>query len=410
MLNLFYILWDDILEEAFIRLRIVEVRVYPLAEGASPKERPWMYTPYWRSLFQAGAWGQHGISICLVEIVTDEGIRGYGESIVREVPQATALIVNRLLRPILLGCDPFDVEVLWERMFHTLRTRGHLKGFLVEALSGPDCALWDIIGKAVGKPVYKLLGGLERSRVKAYASSIPYGKPEEVSDTALRLVEQGHDQLKLKVGMGPAGLGWGSDERNIKALREAVGYDVDIIVDANSAFTFRQALKLGRILERYEVLFFEEPVPPDNLEGYMRLTRALDIPICGGESHHSKYDFRDLISKHAVDIINPDLARIGGLTEAKKISAIAEAYEVEIAPHIGLSGVGCRAATLQLCATLPERLFLAYEYMYRGSEHPLMSGILKEELEEFDNGYIKVPNKPGLGLSIDMDMVQRYIV
>ncbi|MEM2122527.1 MAG: mandelate racemase/muconate lactonizing enzyme family protein [Candidatus Bathyarchaeia archaeon] len=391
-------------------MRIAEVRAYPLAEGASPREKPWMYTPYWRSLLQARAWGQRGISMCLVEVTTDDGIRGYGESIVREVPGATALIVNELLRPILLGCDPFDVEVLWERMFHTLRTRGHHKGFLVEALSGHDCALWDILGKAVGKPVYKLIGGLERDRVKAYASSIPYGRPEEVSGVDLRLVEEGHDQLKLKVGMGPAGLGWRSDEWNIKALREAVGYDVDLIVDANSAFTYRQALRLGRILERYEVLFFEEPVPPDNLEGYIRLTDTLDVPICGGESHYLKYDFRDLISRHAVDVINPDLARIGGLTEAKKIMAMAEAYEVEVAPHIGLSGAGCRAATLQLCASLPERLFLAYEYMYRGREHPLVSGILKEELEEFDKGYVKVPDRPGLGLAIDFDAVQRYLV
>ncbi|MEM3678109.1 MAG: hypothetical protein QW176_08195, partial [Candidatus Bathyarchaeia archaeon] len=172
-------------------MRIVEVKAYPLAEGAHPGEKPWMYTPYWRSLFKARAWGQRGISMCLVEVVTDEGLRGYGESIVREVPGATALIVNELLRPILLGCDPFDVEVLWQRMYHTLRTRGHHKGFLVEALSGVDCALWDILGKAVGKPVYKLIGGLERDRVKAYASSIPYGKPEEVSSTALRLVEEG---------------------------------------------------------------------------------------------------------------------------------------------------------------------------------------------------------------------------
>ncbi|MEM2962843.1 MAG: mandelate racemase/muconate lactonizing enzyme family protein, partial [Candidatus Bathyarchaeia archaeon] len=282
--------------------------------------------------------------------------------------------------------------------------------FLVEALSGVDCALWDILGKAVGKPVYKLIGGLERDRVKAYASSIPYGKPEEVSSTALRLVEEGHDQLKLKVGMGPAGLGWRSDERNIKALREALGYDVDLIVDANSAFTYRQALRLGRTLERYEVLFFEEPVPPDNLEGYVRLTESLDVPICGGESHYLKYDFRDLISRHAVDMINPDLARIGGLTEARKIAAIAEAYEVEITPHIGLSGVGCRAATLQLCASLPERLFLAYEYMYKGVENPLIKGILKEELEKFDKGYVKVPDKPGLGLALDMEAVQRHLI
>ncbi|MBS7646105.1 mandelate racemase/muconate lactonizing enzyme family protein [Candidatus Bathyarchaeota archaeon] len=391
-------------------MRIVEVKAYPLAEGAHPGEKPWMYTPYWRSLFKARAWGQRGISMCLVEVVTDEGLRGYGESIVREVPGATALIVNELLRPILLGCDPFDVEVLWQRMYHTLRTRGHHKGFLVEALSGVDCALWDILGKAVGKPVYKLIGGLERDRVKAYASSIPYGKPEEVSSTALRLVEEGHDQLKLKVGMGPAGLGWRSDERNIKALREALGYDVDLIVDANSAFTYRQALRLGRTLERYEVLFFEEPVPPDNLEGYVRLTESLDVPICGGESHYLKYDFRDLISRHAVDMINPDLARIGGLTEARKIAAIAEAYEVEITPHIGLSGVGCRAATLQLCASLPERLFLAYEYMYKGVENPLIKGILKEELEKFDKGYVKVPDKPGLGLALDMEAVQRHLI
>ncbi len=391
-------------------MRIVDVKAYPLAEGSSKLDKPWMYTPYWRSLLQAGSWNQHGITFCLVEITTDGEVRGYGEAIVREVPQATAVIVNKLFKPILVGQDPFDVEVLWERMFHTLRTRGHHKGFLVEAISGVDCALWDIMGKEVGKPVYKLLGGLERSSIKAYASSITYGKPEEISAIGAKLVEQGHDQMKVKVGMSAEGLGRDSDKMNIKALREAVGYGVDLMVDANSAFTARQALNLGRTLEKYEYMFFEEPVPPDNIEGYVKLSRSLDIPICGGESHFSKYDFRDLISKGAVDVINPDLARIGGLTEAKKIAALAESYEIEIAPHIGLSGVGCRAATLQLCASLPERLFLTYEYMFRGFEHPLMSGILAENIEEFNNGYVKVPDKPGLGLRFDMKKVQDYVV
>jgi D-arabinonate dehydratase/D-galactarolactone cycloisomerase len=389
-------------------MRIIDVKALPLL---APRPETGIrhadhYLPYWDSLSKTGVRG-HYVS-CFVEVHTDEGITGIGECTVREVPRAHAQIIEELLKPILIGNDPFDVEVLWERMFATLRTRGHLGGFFMEAVSGVDIALWDIMGKATNLPVHKLLGGNHADKVKAYASSVYFGEPSQVVEEVRRLVEMGHDQVKLKVGMGQMGLGRNADIENIKAIRDAVGYDMDLMVDANSAFTAHSAIRFGRKLERYEVYWFEEPVPPDDIDGYAEVARALDIPIAGSESRFAKYDFRDLIVRRAVDIVEPDIARCGGITECKKIAAMAEAYDLCYTPHNGLSGAGCRAATLQFVAHLPQELFLTYEYMYRPSVFG--TEILTKPLEKFKDGYLELPKEPGIGIELKRDVVSKYLV
>lgn len=383
-------------------MKVKDVRAIPLRapRPEAGRESPDHFLPYWESLSKAGV-RSHYVS-CFVEVQTDEGITGIGECTVREVPEAHAAIIEKLLKPIVLGEDPFDVEVLWERMFAALRTRGHSEGYFVEAISGVDIALWDIMGKATKLPVHKLLGGAHSDRVKAYASSIFFGKPENVAREAKTLVENGHDQMKLKIGLGDA------DIENVKAIRDAVGNDVDLMVDANSAFNRQSAIAMGRKLERYEVLWFEEPVPPDDIDGYVEVSRALDIPICGSESLFGRYNYRDLISKRAVDIVQPNIARCGGITECRKIAAIAEAFNTPFTPHNGLSGAGCRAATLQFVVTLPRELFLTYEFMYRPTA--LGNEVLKEPLEKFKDGYLELPKKPGLGIELNRQVVSKYVV
>ncbi len=387
-------------------MKITNIEAYPLRtpRPETGKATPDSFLPYWTHLAKAGIRSYY--VTCFVKVITDEGLEGIGECTVREAPEAHAEIIERLLKPIVIGNDPFDRQVLWERMLATLRTRGHSEGFFLEAISGIDLALWDLTGKKLGLAVHKLLGGAHEDRVKAYASSIFFGKPEDVADEARRLAEQGHDQMKLKIGMSSAGLGRGADIANVKAIRDAVGYDVDLMVDANSAFSARTAIYMGRKLEHYEAYWFEEPVPPDDLDGYIQVSHALDIPVSGSESLFGRYNFRDLIVKHAVDIVQPDIGRCGGISECQKIAAMAEAYDISFTPHIGFSGGGVRAATLQFVSTLPREIFLTYEYMYRPSV--IGNEVLKEPLERFHKGYLELPTKPGLGIELNEQVLAVY--
>ena len=347
-----------------------------------------------------------GYTSCFVKIESDDGVVGVGESLVREVPEATAAIIEKLLRPILLGNSIYDIDVLWERMYATMRTRGHTRGYLLEAISGVDLALWDLLGKQLDLPVHKLIGGAQSRELKAYASSILFGKPKAIAREATKLVDEGHRQIKLKVGMTES-----EDVANVKAVRDAVGYEVDLMVDANSAFSASEAVRRGRKFERYECFWFEEPVPPDNMDGYIEVSRKLDIPIAGGESYFSRYDFRDLIARDAVDIVMPDIGRAGGISECRKIASMASAFGKLYTPHIGLSGAGVRAATLQFACTLPRELFLTYEY-YRipNRPNPLATDVVKRPIEVFRGGYVEVPQRPGLGIELDEEALKRYAV
>jgi len=342
---------------------------------------------------------------CFVQVETDEGEVGLGECLAREVPEATATIVEKLLKPVIVGRDPQDIDVLWELMYATMRTRGHNRGYFVEALSGVDIALWDLLGKLSGNPVYRLLGGAyDSDRVKAYASSVLYGTPKEMAAECSRLVDEGHDQIKVKIGMGIE-----KDAHAIKAIRDAIGYDVDIMCDANSAYSVKDAIRVGRNLERFECFWFEEPVPPDMVDGYVEISRALDIPIAGGESHFLRYDFRDLITKNCIDVAMPDVGRVGGISECRKIATLCATFGKKYSPHVGLSGAGIRAASLHLAATIPREVFLTYEYyQIRGQPNPLSNDVMKKPVELFEDGYVKMPGGNGLGIELDERVARKY--
>jgi L-alanine-DL-glutamate epimerase-like enolase superfamily enzyme len=336
----------------------------------------------------------------LVKISTNAGITGIGESLARLGPEATRAIVDKILKPILIGADPFDVEILWEQMFSALRTRGHHKGFMIEAISGVDIALWDIIGKATNLPVYKLLGGKAREKVEAYASSLLFKETDVLVKEAVELVEEGYRSIKLKIGQGIQ-----KDAHNVKAIREAIGDGINLMVDANSGFDAHNAIALGKELERHHVFWMEEPVPPDDLCGYQKVSRALTIPVAAGESEFTRYGFRDLITQGNIAIVQPDVARAGGISEVKKIAVLASSYNLPYCPHTGASGAVCVAASIQLSAAIPN--FLIFEYMY--PPNPLREDILKEPLLEVHNGYIQVPDKPGLGIELDEGKVAEYM-
>src|SRR5690349_14359583 len=287
-------------------------------------------------------------SAALVTVRTDDGLTGIGECIVRRAPEVVTTIVDRLLAPALAGRDPWDVEGLWDEMLTLLRRWGHSRGFVVEAMSGIDIALWDLLAQSVGKPLYKFLGGAGRDRVRCYVSKVYFDEISRMADEARRLVAQGHNALKVQIGW-PAGRGGHhADVRTVRAIREAVGPDVEIMVDANGAYDVGTAVRVGRELEEFNLAWLEEPVPADDLDGYAHLRRSVRIPLAAGETEFGLFGFRDLIARGCVDVLQPEVARIGGVTPARRLWGMAHAHNLLYAPHTGFSGGVAHLASLHL--------------------------------------------------------------
>lgn len=251
-----------------------------------------------------------------------------------------------------------------------------------------------------------MLGGAFRDRVKAYASSVLFMSPEDTVKEVERLVQEGFKYVKVKIGRG-----YDMDRAVIKAVRDSLGNEVEIMVDANTAYNVSTAIKVGRMLEKYDVLWFEEPVPPDNIEAYSRIAKTLDIPIAAAETLFTKYQWLEFMVREAVDIVMPDIARVGGITEAMKIAAMADAFGIPMTFHVGLSGVGCRAATLQFVASLPSHITFTptYEYYYV-ERNPLAYEITNESVEVFRGDDVEIPNRPGLGFELNEERLRKYIV
>jgi L-alanine-DL-glutamate epimerase-like enolase superfamily enzyme len=347
-----------------------------------------------------------GYRATLVRIETDTGVDGVGECLVRLAPRATGALVEELA-PLLVGRDPHDVEPVWDMLYATMRQRGHVRGTMLEAMSGIDIALWDILGKDAGVPVCRLLGGQYRDRLWCYASSLRMRDIAIVVDEATRYVEQGFTAMKLKVGRD-----LGRTFESLVEVRKAVGDRIHLSVDANCAYDVPTAVRVGRRLEQHDVQWFEEPLAPDDVDGYAELARTLDVPIAAGECEFTRWGVKDLLVRRAVDIIQPDVARAGGFSECRKIGAISSAFNVPYAPHTGSSSAVCMAASIQLAAALPN--FLIYEYMrsdWSATEpNPLRGDLVKEPVEVFEQGHILVPGRPGIGVELNEKVMSRYRV
>jgi len=297
--------------------------------------------------------GQYRTTI--VKVHTSEGITGIGECIVRLTPTATRDIIETI-KPVLIGKDARDVEIIWELMYGIMVNRGHTKGFYIEAISGIDIALWDAVAKYQNIPVWKLLGGLHNDPIKCYASSLRFRGLETSMKEAKEYVAMGYDSMKIKIGNDPK-----QDIELVQAIRSAVGPDITLTVDANCGYDVFTAVQVGKKLEEENIYWFEEPIMPDDLDGYRKLSLKLNIPLAAGETEFTRYGFRDLITKGGISIIQPNVSRTGGFTECKKINAIASAHHIKYAPHTGSTSAVCLAASMQLAAYLPN--FLIYEYM-----------------------------------------------
>jgi D-galactarolactone cycloisomerase len=343
----------------------------------------------------------------LVEIVGEDGLSGWGEAF--GPPVLTAPIVE-FYKTLLVSGDAFATELHWQNLYNRLRDHGQ-KGLAIEALSAIDIALWDLKARSLGLPVHRLMGGPLRSRVQAYATGF-YRKRggDPVSyliDEAQRRTDAGFTAIKLKLGFGID-----EDISLCQSIRRAVGEAMTIMVDANHAYDAVAAIRLGRHIEELGIFWFEEPVPPEDLQGYREIKSALRIPIAGGEAEFTRWGFRPILADRALDILQPDVCAAGGLSECKKIADMANAFGIRVNPHVWGTGVAL-AASLQLLAILPDNPpslnpippLLEFDQ----SEHPMRMAILTEPISH-QAGWVEVPRGPGLGIEIDRAAISKFLV
>ncbi len=326
-----------------------------------------------------GGWSGGGRNWLFVKVETDAGIYGLGEA--SGWPRVVQTAIEDLT-PVVVGEDPGRIEYLWQKMLLAMMGHGMTGVVGGGAMTGIEIALWDILGKKLGVPVCDLLGGRLRDRVRVYVHA---STPERAHE----LIERGYTCFKCGGLEHPV--------RTVKTLREAVGDDIDLCIDVHGPpwFSVPDAIRVGQALEEYGLLFYEDPVPPENIESLAKVARAIDVPLACGERSSTLYGFRELIERDIVDVVQPDTGRAGGLLQMKKVAAQAEAHHIMVAPHDGSLGPIAEAAAVHLMATLPN--FLILEHM--ADDVPWRY----ELIEEFplEDSHFIVPDRPGLGIELN---------
>ena len=349
-----------------------------------------------------GAFTFHGWLI--VELFTDNGLVGIGNAAL--APQLTKQLIDLQFKPLLLGADPWDHELLWQHMYRKTMAYGR-KGIALVAISAVDIAIWDLLGKSAKQPAYRLMGGRTKPRIPVYASRL-YSTPlDELASESAKYKREGYKAMKLRFGWGPVD---GADgmQRNValvRTVRETVGDGIDIMADAYMGWTRDYALRMLPLLEPFNLRWLEEPVIPDDIQGYAELRRRGRIPISGGEHEHTLHGFRELIAAEAVDVIQFDTNRVGGISQARKISALAEAHSIPVIPHAGqMHNYHVVMASLNS----PMAEFFPPVDVEVGNE--LFWYIFKGEPMAKD-GFIDLDEKtPGLGLTIDEKALKKFEV
>ena len=355
-----------------------------------------------------------GRSPILVQLLTDQGVTGVGDAAVAYGTGAAsaAAMIKELAQQFVVGKDPFGIEAIWGG------------GTIVFAgISAIEQALWDIKGKCLGVPVFEMLGGKMRDKVRVYANGWSFRcvKPEDYAREAERVVKDGYTALKLYPLAVPQGDAEGHLEHvalrsidaareqraiaSVRAVRDSIGPKVDLMLDMSAELTTDAIIRLGRKFEESNIAFFEEPVDPSDVEALKKVSEHVNIPIATGERLYTRYGFRRVMEAHAADILQPDIGNTGGIMETKKIAAMAEAYNMRIAPHNCSSPV-CTAASLQLDATIAN-FYIQELYPYRVPEH----FAIVDHAPELDikNGYMPIPSKPGLGVELVEERVRRFL-
>ena len=324
-----------------------------------------------------------------LELYTDAGIVG------RSLPAGSEDLIRSQLLPRIVGMNPFHVEAIWDRMYRHNR-KPVAKGLYISAMGSVDIAVWDIIGKALNLPVYQVLGVFSE-KIRVYAAGGYYEEGKGIKELVKEMegyVREGFRAVKMKVG----GESMGDDVERVRAVREAIGPKVDLMIDANNKWNAYDAIRFGRMVEKFDPFWFEEPVEADDFEGCAEVKRTLDIPIAAGENEFTRWGARDLIQSQAVDILQCDTVLAGGITEMRKIAALASAHHVPVSPH------GNPHMAVHLLASLPNAIIMETYPAVESRYNPALP------LFPVKDGYIEVPRKPGLGIDPDPELVRKYRV
>ena len=381
-----------------MKIKIIDVTVHVIK---SKLDKPFAFSQGW----------VNERSATLIEIKTNEGIVGWGEAFCQglEPPEISAAVIENALKPILLEQCPLNIEVLWHKMYSTTRDYGR-KGSVISAISAVDIALWDIAGKYYNEPIHQLLGGAFRNKIKPYATGFyrlkGKGEANRLAEEALSHYENGFDHMKVKLGFGI--------EDDLKCMESIYSVlknkNVTLMIDTNHAYGRSEALLLGKQLEDYRLRWYEEPVVPEDINGYSELKSKLNIPIAGGENEHTLFGFKSLFESNAVDIAQPDIGSCGGITGAKQIINLAHSFGVEVNPHVWGSAIA-QAASIQVIASIPVTHFSIFPrepiLEYDQSSHPFRRELLTSPIE-LVNGMINVPKGKGLGIDINLNTIKKY--
>ena len=354
----------------------------------------------------------------LVEIETDEGITGWGECFgPGNIALANKYIVEKVIQPLIIGEDPINKEYIWHKVYNLLRDSGQ-KGMPIQALSGIDIALWDILAKKAKLPLYQLLGGKTNNKIPVYGYGMMLQKKsvEELCELfkkeANQIKEKNFKAMKMKVGLGPK-----EDLKLVSAVREAIGDDFKLMVDANHAYNKNDALYVGRGLDEMEIYWFEEPVAPEDYDGYKELKEKLKTNIAGGEAEFTKYGWNQLIKKNCIDIAQPEVCGLGGITEYLKVSALAQSNFIPIVNHVWGSALSV-AVNLHLLTSLPDMpggLFPAKSMLEFDTteKNIFITDLAEEKFSILDqvkdkDGFASPLENIGIGINPKKDFIKEY--
>ena len=355
----------------------------------------------------------------LVEVQTDEGITGWGECFgPGRVALANRAIVEQVIQPMVLGMDPMDRDVIWHKVYNLLRDHGQ-KGMPLQSLSGVDIALWDIAGKVAGLPLHKLLGGAHRCDVPVYGYGMMLRREPTPSlaarftDEAAAIRDAGFAATKMKVGFGPK-----DDVVLARAVRDGVGDDFRFMVDANHCYTTSDAFYVGRALDELDAYWFEEPIAPEDLDGYAELRAGLRVNISGGEAEFNRWGWKKLLESRGLDIAQPEVCALGGISEYIRVLALCHAHFTPVINHVWGSAIAV-ATNLQLLAAQPPMPggLHPWEPMleFDTTQNIFRDNLLAEPLNiqqqvKVNGGRVKIPDGPGIGVEPDRDFITKYAI
>ena len=358
-----------------------------LPDGATAEN--YFVRPPYRALYSAF------FETMFVKITADDGTVGWGEALAPVAPTVTADIIRQLITPVLKGKDPVANDYLWTVMYGLMRERGYYGGFMLDAISAVDTALWDLRGKLTQQPVYRLLGGPHRDTIPCYVSGLPRPTDDERVELAEEWTTKGFHAFKLAAGFGVE-----ADRETLRRLRESLGPAATLLLDAHWVYGLDEAIRLGRMLEDLDVSVFEAPMEPEDIAGHAHLAAAVAVPVAVGETERTRFQFKEWLLQRGADLLQPDVGRTG-ITELRKIAALAETFNIPVAPHLSVGLGPCIAASIHLAASIPNLYLLEYQ----PPVFELANSLLTTPLVSKDGRY-EIPEGPGLGISIDEKRVR----